>query len=146
MEIRVSPGCTLWRCTVFGAVGCKSLLALGLEVDGCAGQGARGHGQMHVNDAAATQAVSPEVIPTADHGRGQTEIVGYRLDRVSPAYLVAGRVPGVAGIVFRGRMLARRDRDNQLAVRFELIAGHEMVLFFDGRRGGAVGTGNRGQR
>src|SRR5258708_36433318 len=92
------------------------------------------------------EGVATEVIRAADYDRRKTEIVGYSLHGVSAAHLVASRMTGVGGAIFRGRMLARRDRDNKLAVRFQFIAGHKMVFFFDGRRAGAIGARNRGQR
>ena len=97
-------------------------------------QGARGYRQVNINDAAAAQTVSPQVVPAADHGRRQTEIVGNGLHRVSAAHFVTGSVAGVGGAVFGGRMFARRDRDYELAVRLQFVAGCKMVFFFD-RRG-----------
>src|SRR6185295_6491231 len=101
---------------------------------------------MDVNDAASAQAVSPQMIPAANHGGRKAEIVGYSLHRVAPAYTVAGRVAGVGRAIFGGRMLARRDRDDQLALRLHVVTSQDMVFLLDGLHGGAIGSGNRGQR
>ncbi len=98
---------------------------------------------MNINDAASPQTVSPKVVPAANHDRRKTEVVRDGLDGVPVAHLIAGRMPSVTGAVFGGRMLAWRDRDNQLAVGLKVIATRKVVFLLNRFWTGPVGTGDR---
>ena len=82
-------------------------------------RGRSGDRQMQGQHSAPAKAVAAQAVPAANHVRRDAEIVGYGLHRVSAANLVAGDAPGV-GRGVAGRMLARRDRNDQLAIRLRV--------------------------
>src|ERR1039457_5014042 len=69
-------------------------------------------GKVEIQDFSSGQAASFQVVPSAKHFGGDAEILGYRLDRIAFAHLVAhGRVRVGAGI----RLFAGGDGDDQTA-------------------------------
>ncbi len=61
-----------------------------------------------------------QAVPAADHLGGDAEVLGYALDGVSLADVVAGNAARVGGSIASG-MLADRQRDDQLGIGFEVL-------------------------
>src|ERR1039458_2935846 len=78
-------------------------------------------GKVEIQDFSSGQAAAFQVVPSAKHFGGDAEILGYRLDRIAFAHLVAhGRVRVGAGI----RLFAGGDGDDQTALgRERFIVG-----------------------
>src|ERR1700690_2494072 len=87
------------------------------------------------------QALALQAVPTADHLGGDSEIFGYRLDRVSFADLVARDDSRIGR---RIGLLAGSDRDDQTAFGSERKVV-EAVGLGNGPRLGVIGARDRGE-
>src|SRR5271157_3623706 len=103
--------------------------------------GAAGYGQVEIQDFSSGQAAAFDVVPSAQHFRGDAEILGYRLDRIALADFVArGGARVGAGIT----LLAGGDWNDKAGFGRQRVV-IQVVRFGYGFRSGVVGAGDRGQ-
>src|SRR5579864_6076415 len=90
----------------------------------------RSDGQVNVNNAPASQAVSLYVVPAANHGWRHAKIVSDGLYCMALADLVTDGAARVGGFLGESTF-AWRNRDGQLRTRSEGVAVFEIVGFRD---------------
>src|SRR5712692_47651 len=100
---------------------------------------------MHVKDSSRAQAVTLQVIPTADHGGWHAEIVCHRLNCISPAYGITGSAAGVSGCILGRSVLTRSDGDDELAFGLEVFLAIQIIHPDDRAGRGAIRACHRGQ-
>src|SRR5208282_4274447 len=94
------------------------------------------------------QAVAFQVVPSAQHFDGDTEILGDGFDRIAFAYFVMGGGMGVGAGIAIARF-AGSDGDDETGFgreRFTSRIDVEVVGFGDGLWSGVIGAGDGSQR
>src|ERR1700686_3920470 len=84
------------------------------------------------------------MIPATDHGGRHAEIVSHGLNRVPFTNLVSGCAPRIARNLV-GRMFARRNRDDEVALDLKILNPVEVIRLNDSLTAGVKSAGDRTQ-